>query len=113
MIYSLEERKIGSWLDKPLYQKTIAIPTATYPSGTSYIDLTDDLPVDDIDKVIDYNEVKYYNDYSTSEPMVDISSTALIVDESFVKIGVYISNARSYSADIYVTLRYTKKSDTV
>lgn len=109
VIYSDTERKIGVWRDnKPLYQKTIdfgALPNADQKAVNHNIA--------DLDKLVSVKAVANGATNKFSLSYIDTNSLAN-------GIGIYVSNTAitircgsnrsSYNA--YVTLQYTKTTDT-
>ncbi len=108
-IYSDEERQVGVWRDnKPLYQKTInfgALPNADQKAVNHNIS--------DLDQLVSVNAVAIGATNNFSLSYIDTNSLAN-------GIGIYVSNTAitircgsnrsSYNA--YVTLQYTKTTDT-
>ena len=118
IIYSLEERIIGKWIDeKPLYQKTYII-NETISNQDKTIDVSD------------LNIKKYVNGYGTFLRNVNWASPIIILDTPFnlyesnnnrsylrhgksnntIDYGIYLGNNETAS-DITITIQYTKTTD--
>lgn len=116
MIYSLNEKVVGKWIDnKPLYQKTF-LHTGALTSGDNTIDIGD---FSDIDVFV-YGEalaigsedsVDYY------KPFNDGGATGTKLTLEFNTDAGLVCNAGANIVGDYdrylFTIRYTKISDTV
>lgn len=104
VIYSLEERKIGRWIDnKPLYEKTIV----TEEVGRGVENQPFNHNIKNVDfifssDIISVSGDDIYKDYEPTNGFV----TAVANAES-----VLLSNNHSGSCYFVITLRYTKTTD--
>lgn len=108
VIYSLEEREIGKWVDnKTLYQKTI--PIEALPNNTT-IQINHNIPNIDTIWVYDGFACDPTNDGFTNQ--LNLPNTALsgqwhtAVTKTFIQMWAG-SDRRNYNK-VYVTVRYTK-----
>ena len=111
IIYSTEEREVGTWTDgKPLYEKTIYIGSMTKNSSWNPIAHN----INNIEKVIKlcgqtkqlsdgrmYN-IPHYRPY-------DNTGISIGADTTYV---YYMNTWLEYASDTYVTIQYTKTTDT-
>lgn len=112
VIYSDVERVIGVWRDnKPLYQKTIsfgALPNSTSKSVAHGIS--------DLDKIVDFSALAKRPEPFNIIPLPSshYQSTSAQQEISFNATNITIRNGNNASAytDVYVTLQYTKTTDT-
>lgn len=111
--YSEDEHKIGVWINgKPLYQKTLEY-NKTNIQGNINFDITSDMA--NVDEVVAYEsridyvvqgqsaDSSYYSD-----DLVRLSKTG-----SSYAIFLTIGQATFSTADIYMTIQYTKTTDNV
>lgn len=104
-VYSLEERRIGSWMGKPLYQRTYSLTTPDIANGWYEI-----IPAES-----DWDFVMVDSAYIVLPTGVD-QYPILIAGGGFSRIrrdangGIYwISTTDTYiNKPIWITLRYTK-----
>lgn len=119
-IYSLEEKQIGSWVDgKPVYQKTIYIPTVTLTSQSSYYKYEYDLTDLDIDINISM-EGSFYDSLNNARYLFTLNSPKRD-NELYCRFEdkrLFIFSLSNYSyvgssrlQDAYITIRYTKATD--
>lgn len=118
-IYSLEEKQIGSWVDgKPVYQKTIYIPTVILTSDSSYYKYEYDLTDLDIDINISM-EGSIYDSLNNARYSFTLNSPNR-ADELYCRFEdkrLFIFSLSNYSyvvsrlQDAYITIRYTKTTD--
>ena len=113
MIYSLDERQVGTWIDgKPIYQRTFVTKTPTYF----------DLPFTDID-ASDFDTLISANGYlHDTEAAVDAYPVFSIYCSGYRYLGIYHDKTNSavnaalgevyFNKDCVITLQYTKISDT-
>ena len=108
--YSEEEREIGVWTDgKPLYQTTIH--TGALTKDGNWHSIAHNIP--NIDKIILCTGTVYAVD-NTAYPMPNYRPTynvGICLDATTTNIE-YIQNWLETSPDSYVTLQYTKTTDT-
>lgn len=112
VIYSTEEREIGCFVDgKPLYQKTIsfgALPNSTSKSVAHGIS--------DLDKIVSFSALAKRPEPFNIIPLPSshYQSTSAQQEISFNATNITIRNGNNASAytDVYVTLQYTKTTDT-
>lgn len=108
MIYSTEEREVGVWVDdKPLYQKTIiANYTSGVSSGTHVVE-----SIADIEIVNGFGSYVESSGYVYTMPYAQGTGTSFYYYEGDVvfSIGSSVSFA---SGALYLTIQYTKDSDT-
>ena len=111
IIYSTEEREVGTWTNgKPLYEKTIYIGSMTKNSSWNPIAHN----INNIEKVIKlcgqtkqssdgrmYN-IPHYRPY-------DNTGISIGADTTYV---YYMNTWLEYASDTYVTIQYTKTTDT-
>lgn len=106
VIYSLDEREIGVWTDgKPLYQKTVsfgAIPNNTSKNVAHNIS--------NLDNIISFDGVMFSSDSFETVPSGENSNFRLTANDTNINI-VTSANWTDW-ADSYITLRYTKTTDT-
>lgn len=115
--YSLDEKRVGTWVDdKPLYQKTIYAETITdYMKGDFWnchiphnINDFDTIFITDVSFSPSENLGSYYsNTYFFSQVLSD----HIRLDISYN--GNLWPNDISELCNFYITVRYTKKGDTV
>lgn len=107
--YSTEERHVGCWIDgKPLYQKTISIPTVA--TGTSYPH-----GISNIDKIWIYDiKAKRNSSWFTSGHIFEDSYNNIA--ESFSAIvsttDIYTYVYGNTVTECNITVQYTKTTDT-
>lgn len=111
VIYSTEEREVGTWTNgKPLYEKTIYIGSMTKNSSWNPIAHN----INNIEKIIKlcgqtkqssdgrmYN-IPHYRPY-------DDTGISIGADTTYV---YYMNTWLEYASDTYVTIQYTKTTDT-
>lgn len=108
IIYSTEEREVGVWVDnKPLYQKTLI---ANYTSGVSS-------GAHVVESIADIEIVKGFGSYVESSGYVYTMPYAEGTGTSFYYYGgdvvLSIGSSVSFaSGTLYLTIQYTKDSDT-
>ncbi|MBR1703091.1 MAG: hypothetical protein IJ716_14285 [Lachnospiraceae bacterium] len=117
VIYSTEEREIGVWTDgKPLYQKTVHIQNTV----SSFSDYINGIYMPEVDTAISMNFVALRN---VNGSIIQICGNAMSRAETLTNymIGLRMFNGYlqyrcdtygSAITDIYVTLQYTKTTDT-
>ena len=108
-VYSYEEQKVGYWVDgKPYYQITILY------QGT--LNTTGDIPhyIDNVDYVIDYSAS--YDGYKIPRQHIldsaRTSSDLLFKRVTSSDIQYQCASAITTSIDLYITIWYTKTTDT-
>ena len=104
VIYSTEEREIGVWKDgKPLYQKTLSIPTSS--QNTTY-----DVSSLDIDTCV---KIDSFMSGNGSVPDGYWYSSSNYVSVNYYDGDLFINAPTQYSnnSPCIVTLKYTKTSD--
>ena len=113
--YSLEEQKIGTWVDgKPLYQKTIDFTTPETadsieslldcPSDYDYITITEGCIITDASIIFvnsNINEGNYFNAFVRS------AGNGVSPNTIAINVGSNVTNCQAY-----ITIRYTKTIDT-
>lgn len=108
VIYSLEERQIGTWTDgKPLYQKTIHI--ASIPSESyDYFDIADD-----IDSVVNVQGmVNGITPIYMNRPDSVTSEFSIQIAEQSGEKKLFFRSHRSATGYADITCLYTKTTDT-
>lgn len=113
LIYSDEEREVGVWRDgKPLYQKTINVPISSITGNETTIDHN----IANVDTIyfadgcmirggnLTLPLVTYHTASSWASSIFNLTRTSFVL-----YLG---SDERRYVLNIYVTLRYTKTTDT-
>ena len=107
--YSTEERQVGTWTDgKPLYQKTIYIPSVT--SGSSY-----NHGISDVENIFIHDIKAKRNTGWFSSGHVFENSPANITESFSIIPSATVLYAYLYGctiSDCSVTVRYTKTTDT-
>lgn len=110
VIYSEDEREIGVWIDgKPLYQKTVYIATITSPSTTVAHGISN------LDWIVDYSLIGLYaGETKEIAPSSGSSASIGVVIGSWdsTNISFNMGNLSYGFSDCYLTIRYTKSSDT-
>lgn len=113
LIYSDVEREVGVWRDgKPLYQKTVQV-TTTLTSGDVDVPIT----TSNLETLVDaWATAKMGNgswvQLSTSNPGTNWNLSIYDIDSSKVRFCVGSSIANRGFSEVYVTLQYTKTTDT-
>lgn len=111
VIYSTEEREIGVWKDgKPLYEKTLSAG-----SGITHGNVTIPIEVDNIDKIVYAVAIAFLssNNYLPLPRIASDNTYCGISAISTSNVVCYINRAFDGTVtDIYVTIRYTKTTDT-
>lgn len=110
-IYTADERMIGSYLGKPLYQKTIdfgALPNNTAKSVTlsNYAEIDKVISIEGFG-ISDSVCIMLPRPYPSASPMYDIDLTYEISSGKITALTT--ANYAQYNA--YVTIQYTKTSD--
>ena len=119
VIYSEDEREIGVWVDgKPLYEKTFYLASGSLSTGT--LDVPNDLT--NIDRVVGYSGVVHSDsedrDFKLPYTRVQYDESIFILNmvliDDTVAISIISGDHSSYNqlSNIYVTLQYTKTTDT-
>lgn len=120
IIYSLEEREIGVWIDgKPLYEITIQTTVTSDNRNNNWYNFSHEIP--DIDIVVNYEGILIKKDGTVYR---DTAITTNGVNSSTNINGTYSFNIQSCSktrfvfqigdfagSDIFITVRYTKTTD--
>ena len=108
-IYSEDEQCIGLWLDnKPLYQKTL-VYNKTNIQGNTTFDITSDLT--DIETIYDFKSSIDYSVGSATATEYADNYAVLTKDGSSYKIKLAIGGTTLTTADITITIQYTKTTD--
>lgn len=110
--YSTEERQVGCWTDgKPLYQKTFTYHKTNIAANSNF-DITSDL--NGIDNVVAYqSRIKYMIDASIKGEYYSDDLVRLAKDSANAyRIYLTIGQATLATADIDLTVLYTKTTDT-
>lgn len=109
-IYSLEETKIGKWVDgKPLYRKVVYISNLPNSNSIDY-DIFNDTSIIDNCHI---NGNSYYVDNNYNIPIntpFDASSLCFSFITNNKKLRIYCASNRS-SQYAYVIVEYTKTTD--
>lgn len=115
--YSTSEQIIGRWLDgKPLYQVTINFGAGPVAGQSKTVQAN----IANIDKIIDYKGISISNGGSVSLPFVHPTGLHYAIqldtrNKTASKIDVLVNTGTEMSltaSNIYVTLQYTKTTDT-
>ena len=111
VVYSFEERKIGSWTDgRPLYQKTIDF--GALPKNTSKL-VNHNISNLDITAIAALEIVAEQGTYATFPRVHDGQINQQIFFEvTATQIGCYSRNTDSSSFNAHITIRYCKTTDT-
>ena len=107
-IYSLEERKIGTYLGKPLYQITV---NGTLPSATGKYEAILPSSVHHVDMIVSGTGWCRY--LTTYDALVTSIGTAAYIDKilSTGDVSIKLANANFASKPYQLTLKYTKTTD--
>lgn len=121
VIYSLEEREIGVWIDgKPLYQKTIVLPISDFSTTTDSYVLHG---IDNIDFPVYAYGFPYGENLNHGQQIVPASATlsntginaqwsTTVTYFGRTKLGYFLgSQMLSRLSHFYFTLQYTKTTD--
>ncbi len=110
-IYSTDEKMIGQWTDgKPIYQKTISCGALPNNNSKSVAH-----GISNISKVIRVNGYSFRTSDSTLMPIPFVTgngTTQVGVIITGTNIIIDVSSDRSAFTETYVTLQYTKTTDT-
>lgn len=113
-IYSEEERQVGVWKDgKPLYQKTIILSSVSY--DTNWHDISHG--ISNIDSIKYVNGAVKNAESGSAEEFYDLSvyrpnsQTGIVVGATKTNV-TYINNWLESATELWVTLQYTKTTDT-
>ena len=104
VIYSFDEREIGVWTDgKPLYEKTIYVPTVSLSSDTKQV----------IETSFVGNNIISYTGYniSTGGPIYSIPDGRFRVFIESDDLKITAINGGSWNGSAYITVTYTKSTD--
>ena len=124
--YSTDEQVIGTWIDgKPLYQKTYAFDSTTFPSADANIPL-----VANIDEIVDYrlicHDSKYHSGYiptnlshqklwQSGVPFDNSNGLFSIINYTTTPYSIQVSGQGYYDwgniDKAYLTVQYTKTTD--
>ena len=109
IIYSEEEREVGVWTDgKPLYQKTINF--GTLPTG---VEKTITHNISNIDHVVSCTAIaKNPNGITLQIPYVNSGTDRVGVFVTNTSVGISSSTNLSAYSETYITIQYTKTTDT-
>lgn len=108
-IYSLDEKKVGTWIDgKPVYQKVVYISslpnnaTTNYPHGIS-----------DISAIVGMDSfVKWSSGWIANLPLVVSGDDTETITASAGLTNIQVvTNKNRTSMSAYIVLRYTKTTD--
>lgn len=114
--YSTEEQVVGTWIDgKPIYQKTI---TDVMPQVTDNDFLTHpiDTGVENLEFMVNSQVCVKQSDISILNTPYLTNAGLMIKHNYNIALNelIVLSNASAYSnAILYVTIQYTKTTDTV
>ena len=121
VIYSLEEREIGVWIDgKPLYQKTIVLPISDFSTTTDGYVLHG---IDNIDFPVYAYGFPYDENLNYGQEIVPASATlsntginaqwsTAVTYFNRTRLGYFLgSEMLSRLSHFYFTLQYTKTTD--
>lgn len=113
-IYSEEEREVGVWKDgKPLYQKTVVVNSPTYDTDWHNVSHG----ISNIDSIIRVNGAIKNAESGSAEEFYDLSvyrpnsQTGIVVGATKTNV-TYINNWLESATELWVTLQYTKTTDT-
>jgi microcystin-dependent protein len=110
LIYSLEEKRIGTWLDKPLYRKVIYVGTVT----SAIVDIQHG--IENPDLVIDYKG-RFTRPNTTTQNVIPATSytdwQTWLYDFTPTSIRLRLSNNQVNAGieKLYVIIDYTKTTD--
>jgi hypothetical protein len=102
-IYTAEERMVGSWMGKPLYQKTFVVDGSLEFTANSW--LSTSIVIDDGEAIIDAELV--------DRPPNSMARAQIwgVINSSTNVVSLLMSRSNNYPHGAYVTLRYTKTND--
>ena len=107
--YSLSEKQIGCWTDgKPLYQKTIYIPSVIYDSDWHTVNHN----ISNLGTVVEVNGILRQPSYSYPIPAYRPQYNLGIAIEVHSTEIHYMNNWIAASTDMDITIKYTKTTDT-
>ncbi|MBR1703169.1 MAG: hypothetical protein IJ716_14680, partial [Lachnospiraceae bacterium] len=115
--YSTEEQVVGTWMNKPLYQRTFTLSSATVDKSNS-VSIPNDL--ENIKRVFlcdssvyDVTDNRYYPlPYRRKTTSEDLFISLMRLSSETVSIQIVTNQSSSYILqDIAVTIRYTKTTD--
>lgn len=113
-IYSEEEREVGVWKDgKPLYQKTVVVNSPAYDTDWHNVSHG----ISNIDSIIRVNGAIKNAESGSAEEFYDLSvyrpnsQTGIVVGATKTNV-TYINNWLESATELWVTLQYTKTTDT-
>ena len=108
--YSTSEVRIGTWLGKPLYRKTITISTLPNNGYNEYIIFTDTSVIDKcfLDEAHSY--IDDNGNYLPCNFYYDTSNTITILITSAKKMRISTNRDRSNNT-AEITINYTKTTD--
>ena len=110
IIYSLEEKRIGTWLGKPLYRKVIDVGTVT----TQILDIQHG--IENPDLVIDYKG-RFTRPNTTTQNVIPATSytdwQTWLYDftPTYIRLRLSANQLNAGVENLYVTLDYTKTTD--
>ena len=116
-IYSTKEREVGVWIDgKPLYQKTVQLSNLTIPANNQVITSLSDVGILNTETVVKADGIMVLNNNPTTIPAYQVSTFSSYANSFYVNLsdGIVISRGSnsSITADYYITIQYTKTTDT-
>ena len=113
-IYTDTERMIGSWMGKPLYQKTINFGH-NYDSNNRITKTLTEIGISNLDKFIYMEGIALASGGAAMPVPIAQSSSEIIClyyATSITSIIILCTTASWKDRDIYITLQYTKTTDT-
>lgn len=105
-IYSTTERVVGSWMGKPLYQKTIDCG-----AGPNNASKTVAHGVANIDKIISATGINMDNTYYDPIPNTNTATYLSGVYATATSV-IIVANWNTSTRTVYATIQYTKTTDT-
>lgn len=113
-VYSTEETRIGTWIDgKPLYQRTFPVHTEESTTTPTWKNLN--IPIENVDKIIDISAVIHSSDgFALNIPYSSGTSAVLISYRNTYgdSIHTMCMNAQTLAnRQFEATVKYTKTTD--
>ena len=116
-IYDDQERVVGTWFGKPLYQKTLYYDNTDFAVGSTTLTHN----IDNV-KMIMFKEAVLYRDYDKTFQMIaDVDSDMAnwgigIRNMTTTSFKLWLGNMNGMSSQLmydymYITFRYTKTTD--
>lgn len=112
-VYSTEEQVVGTWIDgKPLYRRTFQFKTPSTAS-TTFTSIAN-TEIQDIENIVSWNGgINTSNGYKIPIEHVDSGAqTSILYDSGRHGLRVFTKHAEYTNSDMFLTIEYTKTTDT-